>query len=290
MSDRFTRQIPLFGEQGQRKLSAANVAVVGIGGLGSHVVQQLALLGVGRISMIDPQELADTDRNRSVVARYDDPVPGSLKLDLAERTVASIDPNIQVTRIPKSLISDDAFAAVLAADYVFGCLDSEGLRLVLNELTAAYELPLVDLASDVLPGDPPAYGGRICVAWGGDGCLVCRAVLDLAEAQLDLSSPEARRDREALYGVKRSDLGRSGPSVVSVNGVVASLGVTEFMVAVTGIRAPKPLLTWYGHMARLTAPTETPVPDCHYCKVIRGKRDVADVQRYVREGVGSWLV
>ncbi|MDP9225949.1 MAG: ThiF family adenylyltransferase [Actinomycetota bacterium] len=288
-TERFARHLPLFGEEGQKKLGASRVAVVGVGGLGTHVVQQLGLLGVGHLSLVDPQELATTDRNRTVTARHDDPIPGSRKVDLAERALNRFDPNIKVEKIPKSLMTEEAFAAVMAADYVFGCLDSEGLRLVLNELAAAYARPYFDLASDVLPGDRPAYGGRVCVAWSGDGCLVCRGLLDLGEAQLDLSSPEARRDRDALYGVKRGDLGRSGPSVVSINGAVASLGVTEFMVAVTGLRPPKPALNWYAHLGRLTTPTDPPSADCYYCKGIRGRGDAADVQRYIRDGVGTWL-
>lgn len=288
-TERFNRHMPLFGEEGQKRIAAARVAVVGIGGLGTHVVPQLALLGVGRLSLIDPQELAETDRNRYVTARHDDPIPGSLKVDLAERTVKAIDPDIHVEKIPESLVSEAAFAAVIGADYVFGCLDSEGLRLVLNELCAAYARPYFDLASDVVPGDSPGYGGRVCVAWDGNGCVVCYGLLDLEEAQIDLSSPEVRRDRDALYGVDRAVLGRSGPSVVSVNGVVASLAVTEFMVAVTGIRSPKNVLTWYAHMGRLTTPSAAPDPDCYYCKGIRGRGDAADVQRYIREGVAASL-
>ena len=288
-SDRFDRHMPLFGEEGQRKLGAARVAVVGVGGLGTHVVQQLALLGVGRIGLIDPQELARTDRNRSVTARHDDPIPGTLKVDIAERTVKAIDPEIRVDKIPHSLISEDAFAAVTGADYVFGCLDSEGLRLVLNELCAAYARPYFDLASDIAPGDPPAYGGRICVALDGNGCIVCHDLLDMEEAQVELSTPETRRDHDALYGVDRRALGQGGPSVVSINGVVASLAVTEFMVSVTGIRPPKRVVTWYAHMGRLASPADAPEPNCYYCKGIRGRREEADVQRYIREGVGASL-
>src|SRR4051812_46946121 len=70
MTGRFDRQIALFGEEGQAKVAAATVAVVGVGGLGSHLVQQLALLGVRQFALIDCEELADTNRNRYVTARF----------------------------------------------------------------------------------------------------------------------------------------------------------------------------------------------------------------------------
>jgi hypothetical protein len=80
-------------------------------------------------------------------------------------------------------------------------------------------------------------------------------------------------------------LDQVGPSVVSINGVVASLAVTEFMLNVTGIRLAKRLLTYRGQMGVVTVKSEEPAPNCYYCKGIRGKGDAADVWRYVREGV-----
>jgi hypothetical protein len=264
MTDRFERQERFFGREGQERLRAAHVAVVGVGGLGTHVVQQLALLGVGRISLIDSEEFATTNRNRYVGARHDDPVPGTPKVEIGERVVKAIDPAIAVVTVAESLVSEPGFAAVLAADYVFGCLDSEGARLVLTELCAAYAKPY-------------------------NGCLVCLSRLDVAEAQRELAGVEDRRNRGAIYGVKRAILERSGPSVVSINGVVASLGVTEFMLGATGIRAPQRLLTYHGESGRVAGSVDPPAPDCYYCKGIRGQGNAVDVERYVRAGVGAFL-
>jgi molybdopterin-synthase adenylyltransferase len=127
------------------------------------------------------------------------------------------------------------------------------------------------------------------VALDGHGCLICRGLLDVAEAQQDLLGPEGQREREALYGVERAALDRSGPSVVSINGVVASLAVTEFMVAATGLRAPQPVLTYYGQTGKVTVSRDDPAPDCYYCKAVRGRHDGADAQRYLRAGVGRFL-
>lgn len=288
-SDRLDRQLPLFGKEGQARLDAARVAVVGIGGLGTHVVQQLALLHVRELGLVDSEELATTDRNRYVGARHDDPIPGTPKVGIGERIVREIDPTIRVHKVRDSLVSEAGFNEVIAADYVFGCLDSEGARLVLTELCAAYAKPFLDLASDIVPSEAVTYGGRVCVAWDGHGCLVCRGQIDIAEAQAELSGPEGRRLREAIYGVNRGLLGRSGPSVVSINGVVASLGVTEFMAAVTGLRPPRGLLKYYGNTGKVAVSTDTPLPDCYYCERVRGQGAAADVQRYRRAGVGAYL-
>ncbi len=289
MNDRFDRQVRFFGREGQGRLAAARVAVVGVGGLGSHVVQQLALLGVNAIVPIDARELKLSNRNRLVGAREDDPIPGTRKVDIAKRTAQAIDSAIDLDTVFDSFVSERGFDALIGADYVFGCLDSEGARLVLTELCAAYVKPYVDVSSDIIPGDPVDYGGQLCIAWSGDGCLSCTGVLDRAEAGIDLAGPHAKRRRGDIYGVPTNTLAASGPSVVSINGVVASVAVTEFMLGVTGVRAPNLLLTYWGRTGKVTVRTTTSVPDCYYCKGLRGTRDEADVQRYVRDGVGEFL-
>ncbi len=285
-NEQYDRNIRFFGKDGQKRLSAAKVAVVGIGGIGTHVVQQLALLGIGQLTMIDPQDLDRTNLNRYVGVQYDDLIPGTFKVDLGARIVKQINPHIKVIKIYGSLLSQQAFKAVIASDYVFGCLDREGVRLVLNELCSAYSKPYFDLASDIFPGDPPLYGGRVCVAWDGQGCIVCYGELDITEAQTDLLNPGAKRDRESIYGIPHKLLSEAGPSVVSINGVIASTAVTEFMLLVTGIRTiPKRLITYRAHTAGMSVKVDKPEPDCYYCLGLRGKKDAADVQRYLRSGI-----
>jgi molybdopterin-synthase adenylyltransferase len=287
--NRFERQMRLFGAEGQAKLAGAKVAVVGVGGLGTHVVQQLALLGVRKLSLVDAQEVDGTNLNRYVGVRYDDPIPGTLKVDVGERIAREVEPSTEVEKVDDSLVSERGYRAVMNADYVFGCLDSEGVRLVLNELCAAYAKPYFDLASDVVPGERPEYGGRVCVAWDGIGCLACLGLLDMEEARAELSGPEARKDVAKIYGVDRQFLGVTGPSVVSINGVVASLGVTEFMAGVSGLRRPFRLLNYYGHLGRMTMNRDEPATDCYYCKGLRGTGERADVHRYIAAGIGKWL-
>jgi len=289
MNSRHDRSIRFFGIEGQRKLRNTKATIVGAGGVGGHVAQQFALLGLGSIGLIDAEELDDTNRNRYVTARASDKVPGTAKVDIGERLIREIDPSIEVIKVQDSLVSDVGFRGILESDYVFGCVDSEGARLVLAELCAAYRLPYFDIASDIEVGNISRYGGRVCAALRGDSCLVCLGQLDMSEAQRELGGPEARKLREAIYGVEKNDLGRVGPSVVSINGVVASLAVTEFVVDVTGIREPKRLITYRGNMGRVMISDDTPKPDCFYCKGLWGQEDRADTRRYIRGGVGAFL-
>jgi len=191
-ADRFDRNVRFFGRSGQERLGRTTVAVVGAGGTGSHVIQQLAFLGVGGLRIIDEEELDISNRNRLVASLFTDPIPGTLKVDIAKRLVNSIDPNIAVETFPVSLITVHGFEAVKASDFVFGCVDKEGPRLVLAELCAAYKRGLFDVATDIEVQDQPRYGGRVCVALNGDGCPLCLGVLDSAEAGIDLGPRTTR--------------------------------------------------------------------------------------------------
>lgn len=279
---RFDRQLPLFGKAGQDRLRAARVAVIGVGGTGSAVIPQLAMLGVGSIVVVDHDDIEESNRNRHFCARHTDPIPGTSKVMAARRMVGECDPSINVECVHASLVSEEGFAAVKSADYVLGCVDLEGVRLVLTELCAAYDKPYIDVASGIEPGEPPRYGGRVCCAIGGGGCLVCTGELDMAEAAHDLEPAALRRDREAIYGVRSELLGPRGPSVVSINTVVASLAVTEFMKLCTGLDQPSRVIKYDGRSSRVSVSRDAPMSDCFYCTGIRSMSAKADVERYLR--------
>ncbi len=288
-NDRFDRNELFFGDEGQRRLRATRCTIIGCGGLGTHVAQQLSLLGVRAINAVDREELDLTNRNRYVGARYDDPIPGSRKVDLAERMIKSIDPEIEATKVAESFISYAGYDVIKTSDVVLGCLDTEAARLILTEVCSAYARTYIDLASDILPGDPPTYGGRVCVSIGGESCLSCLDVLDRREAGQELGGEVERRNRQAIYGVDAAALGSRGPSVVSINGVVASLAVTELMVHLTGLRAPQRLLNYSGRTGKVTASFDAPQADCWYCKSVWGQWEKVDVEKHIRSGLGNRL-
>lgn len=281
--ERSDRNIRFFGKNGQDRLRATKVSIVGVGGLGTHVCQQLSYLGVSEIRAIDHEELDLTNLNRYVTAYADDPIPGSRKVELCERQILRIDPSIVVKKVHAPLRSAVAFQAIQSADYIFGCVDNEGSRLILTELCSAYARPYFDLATEIIPDNEPTYGGRVCVAWNGNGCLVCLDELDLQEAQRDLANSAARCDVQAIYGVDADFLNNKGPSVISINGVIASLGITEFMLMATGIREPRKLLTYRGQLGIVAANLDKPTPDCYYCRGIRGYKEAAATERYLTD-------
>ena len=276
--ERFDRNVGLFGLEGQRSIRETTLAMAGIGGLGSVVVQQASLLGFRVQHHVDPQELKNSGRNRYVTARHDDPVPGTAKVDIGRRLANSIDPEIKVETVRASIISDAGITAIKEADLVMGCLDSEGARLLLLQVCAILQKPYIDLASDILAEETPLrYGGRVCCSFFGRGCLSCLDLIDRNEAGRDLSGEAGRTQRLAIYGVDESFLGHSGPSVAPLNGLIASLGMMELMAYVTGLREPQPHLNYDGRTGRVGLRPERLTTDCYFCDGLFTGKQHADI-------------
>jgi molybdopterin/thiamine biosynthesis adenylyltransferase len=195
--------------------------------------------------------------------------------------VKGVDPNIMVIKVCKNLASKQAYAVVKRADYVFGCLDSEYARMILNELCLAYERPFFDLATEIVPGDCIRYGGRVSYISDSDGCLYCLGVIERLEASLECQNQAHREDIANLYGLDPEEFGIAGPSVVSLNGIIASLAVMEFMSVTTGLRPGIRLLNYYGEQGILRISKDRGDEDCYFCKRIRGLKERADVERYI---------
>lgn len=282
MDNRYDRNIRFFGKDGQNQLSRLDVAIVGIGGLGTHLIQQLAHLGVGSMCLIDPENLDATNLNRYVGTLPSD--VGRGKVVIGEKIINNINPNINVSKMRSKLLNKDAFELIKAADFVFGCLDSDAARFILNELCLAYQRPFFDLASEIHPDPPPRYGGRVCYISGKKGCLYCLNELDMQEVSMELQGTTQCEDRKDIYGVDLQYLNEAGPSVVSINGLIASLAVTEFMAEATALRNAYTLLKYYGEDGIVRRSMDSGDPGCYYCNEIQGKQDDADIERYIRNG------
>jgi len=92
------------------------------------------------------------------------------------------------------------------------------------------------------------FGGRIVIAGHGAGCVSCLDVLDTRELARERMTDQQRQLNDVIYGLERDALGGSGPSVITVNSVVASLAATEVMCLLTGRGPPHLQLTYRGDL------------------------------------------
>ena len=282
--DRFDRQITIFGAEGQSRIRAAKVVLVGYGGLGTFVLPQLCLLGVKSLTVIEYETFSATNRNRYfgfLHSDYDaEKGVGIDKVLVAERIAKGIDPEMSIKLIRNRLESPEAFEAVIGADVVVGCLDCDGTRAILNELCVAYGVTYIDLASEVF--DDGTFGGRIAVVKDGSGCLQCMGDgLDQTEIRRYLADEQQLENEAKVYGVDKRILSAgSGPSVVDLNGIIASLGVQEIKLLLTSPGLQSRYLNYRGHLKAISKVEVRPSSDCYCCGLYR-KEDSADVWRYL---------
>lgn len=274
---RYSRNEGFFAAAGQQAISDTPVAIVGLGGLGSHVAQQLGYLGTQVFALIDHDHMTDSSLNRVVTAEDADVAPGTLKVAAAKRRILTINPTALVETVDSKLDTDAAGAAIASAKVVFGCVDNDLTRVQLTRICSRLAVPLIDLATDVdVKANPMTFGGRV-VCCTGHGCLVCLGALDQHALALADMSDEQARAYEQIYGISREALGQTGPMVVSINGTVASLAVTEFIALITRLRPVIRELTYLGHQGIIRKSADQPPDGCWYCAGIWGtdRRSVA---------------
>jgi molybdopterin-synthase adenylyltransferase len=261
-SVRYDRNIRLFGVEGQNRIKCARV---GFAGLGCHLVQHLAYLGVNRYVLVDGDGASSHSLNRLITAYPDD--IGQYKTDLAERLIRAISPGAQVVNVRHHLPHPDATGALGEVDLILGGLDNDAPRLHLTDLASQRRIVYLDAATDThADAGSLVYGGRVVIAGLGPGCLFCLGHLDQRQIRQATMTDEERVLDAAIYGVPADALNGTGPAVVTINGVVASLAATEAMVHLTGLRAPNKQLTYRadhgGVRINLDPPT---LPVCPYC-------------------------
>ena len=129
---RFSGVARLYGEQGLQTLSQSHVAVIGVGGVGSWVVEALARSGVGQITLMDFDDVCVSNFNRQILAT--DSVVGKFKIDVLGERILSINKDCKLSLINDRFSSDTAETFLrLSYDYIVDAFDNgTGKALLAN--------------------------------------------------------------------------------------------------------------------------------------------------------------
>ena len=129
--ERYQRNIGTLGLDGQRTLFSSRIVIVGLGGLGGHVLEQMARAGIGHITGVDPDVFEPSNLNRQLLSDVDS--MGVPKVDAAKQRVQKVRPETGFVGIKVHHIEVDE-EVWAEADMVFDCLDSIADRLSLAEM------------------------------------------------------------------------------------------------------------------------------------------------------------
>lgn len=274
---RFDRQVRALGAAGQARLRNLRVAIVGLGGTGSQIVQQLAHLGVRDFILVDDDRVDLTNLPRLAGARWWDATFRTRKTQVAARQIRRLGRGAVVRRIA-GLRSREALHALRGVDLIVGCVDNDGARLIMSEFAAAHLVPYLDIGVSITRVDEDAWiGGRVAFHVPSGPCLACADEIDFAEAGHDLESEALRGIRlERGYAEDRA----VEPALMPLNTVCVGLAMVELLAFVTGVRPVQPFARYDANSDRIVIGRVERNPGCPVCIPAHGMGDRQGIERY----------
>ena len=209
------RTYDTWGTKNQDNISRLHVGIVGLGSVGSIVAEAMARIGIGRLTLVDPDWVKEHNLDRLLYGTVQD--IGDPKVDIAEKKLrqSATSDRIRIISISKSIHSAPAYDAVLDCDVIFSCVDRPMARDVLNHIAYAHLIPVFDCGIEVLPDrvrdDLFAAHWRAYLITPHHQCLRCNGQYDTSQVVMELDgsldkptyvtnlSPEARSGNQNVF-------------------------------------------------------------------------------------------
>ena len=206
-SDRYSRQ-SFLGPSAEDRISQCTVGIVGLGGGGSHIVQQLAHIGFQRFVLYDGDIVEESNLNRLIGATSADVLAETSKLHLAKMMIYGLQPKASVKGFACQW--QEKPEPLRECQIVFGCVDSYKGREELEIACRRYLMHYIDIGMDVHGEKNPVIGGQVILSSPGGLCMRCMGFL----------TDDKLTQEAAQYG----NAGHR-PQVVWSNGILASTAV-----------------------------------------------------------------
>jgi molybdopterin/thiamine biosynthesis adenylyltransferase len=252
---RFDRQVRLFGTQGQAILGKTRVAIVGVGGVGILLAEYLGRLGVGQITVVDPDRIDPTNLPRMVDATAWDAMSwlvadvrpnwmralgrrlATPKVRLASRIIRKASPGAKVICFQTDMGNAEALRAIKGCDYVFLAADSHRARLLFNALVHQFLIPGAQvgsrITSDLKSGAVEHVHTVTRWVLPDVGCLQCNQQINAARLQEESISSVMRKRQKYT-----DDPDVVAPSVITLNATTAAQAANDFLFYMTGLAHP----------------------------------------------------
>jgi len=194
---------------------------------------------VNKIIVVDPDVVEETNRSRTVGTTPQDVLNKRPKVEVMARLAAQINPRLHVVTVRGSVYDLPIALKLREADVIFCCTDNLSSRLVLNRMAYQYMIPVIDTGLDIQceeEGKIRSAGGRVMTLLPNSPCLECTGYLNALELSREIAQIEAGDKPHHSY---ISGTPEEAPAVISLNGIVASLAVNEFLHLLTGLETQR---------------------------------------------------
>ena len=215
--DRYARHIvlPQVGGVGQQRLKAANIAIVGAGGIGAAAIPALAGAGVGRLTIIDGDTVDLSNLQRQPLYRTAD--IGRPKAALAAAFVAARNPHLTITTVVERITPANAATLLAGHDLILDGTDNFATRLAVSDAATRLAIPLLSAAAQQFQGQVALFrgheAGRPCYrcfvgdAFDADDCDTCAELGVLGALTGTVGSFAALVAIRAIVGIGRDAAG-----------------------------------------------------------------------------------
>lgn len=219
----FDRQVRAFGVEGQIALSRLKIAIVGVGGTGSVVAEELARVGVKDVLLLDSDSIEDSNVSR-LFGSYPDDV-GTKKVKVIAAHLRKLGAK-NVHQIADTALRQPVLMHLRDRDIVFSCVDNDRSRSILNRFAHQYLIPVVDVGVrlDGRTGAIQRVAGRVSLVGSGMICLRCSQHVSAERIRAESLPISERRNLQREGYVMGID--EPVPAVVSLNVTLAGLAVT----------------------------------------------------------------
>ena len=155
MPNQFSRTELIIGKQGIKKLNNSKVAIFGIGGVGSYVVEALARAGIGSFLLIDKDKVDITNINRQIIAT--NKTVGKSKVEVAKERILEINPNAKVETIQEFFLPESPELLDSSINYVVDCVDTVTAKIELVLRAEKWQIPIISCMGTGNKLDPTKF-------------------------------------------------------------------------------------------------------------------------------------
>ena len=212
-ADKYSRLIAIYGEEKLKRLKNSNVAVIGLGGVGSYCVAALTRSGIGTLTICDFDVVEESNINRQLFATEE--TISRKKTEVASDYLNKINSKAEIKAFAEKLDDTNASEILNNADYIVDAIDDVNAKITIAKYAEDKDIPIVSCMGTAMKTDPSRL--KFADIYKTDTCPLCKNVRKLAkEAGI--------KKLEVLYSDE--------PSLKSKNG---QMGSTSYLPPIAGL-------------------------------------------------------
>ncbi|OIN95647.1 hypothetical protein AUJ66_08715 [Candidatus Desantisbacteria bacterium CG1_02_38_46] len=269
----FRKNILAFGNENTSKISKIKVAVVGVGGLGSGIVYQMARIGFEDVILMDFDRISEDNCNRFYGTDLPQKARGKLKAEFVMKKYQCFNPNATVQCYYGSVLDEKAEEILKEVDLIIMTVDNDGTRVSLNSFCARYGKPLVNVSTGISMDKDGSLikSAGTQIQWfipreSEYPCLRCHGSMDEEEIQMGLMSEELRESRKTAGYIEGTDQ-NPAPQIMPLNGIGIGIAMWEICCWICGIKKPIPWLYYDAMENKLMNIKVSQKSDCTCCRL-----------------------